>query len=224
MFRFRFLPIAIVVLCNASKLRAQDARTIAEPTFPTVCAVYRAPLTSDATGPFFADPSQEDNESLNEAATLQSRLQTCPRGQAVELTLGEDSQHSAFLITPISLPVGVSLIVDGGVTLYASRNPRHYQVPDAPATCGEVSSEGYVNGVCQPLITFLSDGTGANNGLYGYGVIDGQGNNALLVQPKFPSNFPACTQNKPANCTWWDLIAYKDTNNKGYNENSPYTL
>ena len=154
-------------------------------------------------------------------------LQACPAGRAVELSLGSDSTHSAFLATPITVPVGVSLIIDGGVTVYASRNPQHYQIPNADNTCGTVSKTASVNGVCDPFITFItfiSDSTGSNSGIYGNGVIDGQGQRPLLVQPVFPSDDPPAACVATSSCSWWDLITYKDTHSKAYGENSPYIL
>jgi hypothetical protein len=214
------VPAAVLVFSVAATLQGQDTRKLTEPSFPAVCSVYRAPLTADVAGPLI-DPTREDSESSLEAAQLTRQLQSCPAGQAVELALGADSAHNAFLFVPISVPVGVSLIVDGGVTVYASRNPTLYQIAHAPATCGTLSVANNINGVCQPFLTFVTNGAGANNGLYGYGVIDGQGHRPLLVQPT-GSPVPACTAT--SSCTWWDLIDYKDTHSSGYNENNPYTL
>jgi polygalacturonase len=47
----------------------------------------------------------------------------------VELALGRDHSYNAFLFDPITVPSGLSLIVDGGVTVYASRDPQKYQDP-----------------------------------------------------------------------------------------------
>jgi hypothetical protein len=219
----RTLLAILFALPISAVLHAQDARNVAEPTFPAVCSVYRAPLTADTTGPVI-DPANEDMESANESAVISMMLHKCPARHAVELALGPDPAHSAFLINPLTVPAGVSLILDGGVTVYASRDPNNYQIADVSASCGTVTKENYINGICQPILTFLGDSNNiANSGLYGYGILDGQGQRPFLVNPT-PMNGglnPPCPQ---PTCSWWDLIAYKDNDSKSYNENSPYTI
>ena len=43
--------------------------------------------------------------------------------------------NDAFLTGPLTIPSGVTLLVDAGVTLYASRNPRDYDVNATTHTC-----------------------------------------------------------------------------------------
>ena len=68
----------------------------------------------------------------------------------------------------------MTLLVDAGATLYASRNPANYQV-SGQATCGTVASSG--NG-CKPFINV----TGSNAAIMGtqsssgsQGAINGRG-------------------------------------------------
>jgi polygalacturonase len=219
----RTLLAVLLGLPIAAVLHAQDARNLAEPTFPAVCNVYRAPLTADATGPVI-DPANEDTESARESTAISRMLQQCPARHAVELALGPDPAHSAFLINPLSVPAGVSLILDGGVTVYASRNPNNYQIAAASASCGTVTTEKSITGICKPILTFLGDSSNiANSGLYGYGVLDGQGQRPFLVNPT-PINGglnPPCPN---PTCSWWDLIAFKSNSKKSFNENSPYSI
>jgi polygalacturonase len=122
----------------------------------------------------------------------------CKSGEALELAIGHDPSLDAFLINPITLPEGVSLIVDGGVTVYASRNPEKYQAPSPTnAVCGTNGPYG-VNQGCAGLITISSGG-----GVFGYGVIDGQGDKLMLG---------GINANKS---TWWDLTIFKKDGTDG---------
>lgn len=186
------------MLATSVCLSAQDKRTVTEPKFPPTCAVYAAALQSTPLdGPVIGNTVEEQNaESSAETAILQDKLKTCKRGGAVELTLGGDSSHNAFLINPIELPLGVSLIIDAGVTVYGSRDPRNYQDPTTPEiTCGNFGpvSTYKVGKGCLPLV-----GLTGYSGIYGYGVIDGQGDKLLLGGP---------WANK---CTWWGLTIHKN--------------
>lgn len=186
-------------------LRAQDTRHVTEPTLPQTCAFYAASLQSTPLdGPVIGETAQEQNaESSAETVGLQTKLNQCAPGQAVELTLGTDTSRSAFLINPIKLPVGVSLIIDAGVTVYGSRDPRNYQDPTTPdIQCGNYGPVATykVGRGCLPLITLTG-----NSGIYGYGVIDGQGDKLLLG---------GIWANK---CTWWGLTIHKNRNSPGSN-------
>jgi len=70
----------------------------------------------------------------------------------------------------------VGLIVDGGVTVFASRNPTDYQTASTEL-CGSFGSAG--NG-CNLLLNFAK---GTGSGLYGYGVIDARGGSTMLGGP-----------------------------------------
>jgi hypothetical protein len=155
---------------------AQDARTVTEPVIPASCMVLQA-----QQGIFNGEPS---SETTLDTTRIQSALTGCASGQAVELAT--NGANNAFLIGPITLPGGVTLLVDGGVTVFGSRNPADYQVVTAGVeTCGTVGTAG--NG-CLPLIT----ASAANAGIIGYGVIDGRGQDKLLVG------------GTPSTISWWD--------------------
>ncbi|MEI9978557.1 MAG: Ig-like domain repeat protein [Edaphobacter sp.] len=182
-----------------------------EPVFPVTCAVLQAPLQSTmANGPSLENSlAVQDAESLHETMSLDAALTGCHAGQAVELTLGTDSSHNAFLLNPITVPANVSLIIDGGVTVFGSRDPANYQDPNyfppnsSVVYCGTYGP--YPENVgCVALFT-LTD----NSGIYGYGVIDGQGNQPLL-------------SGRDVGLTWWNL-----TENKvalGYEQANPYII
>ena len=66
--------------------------------------------------------------------------------------------NNAFLSGPISIPTGVALLVDPGVTLYFSRNAQDYDKVQGVHTCGTVSAASNTAS-CQNLISI----TNANN-------------------------------------------------------------
>ena len=161
---------------GAVEAAAQDARTVTEPMIPTSCMVLQAQQAI-----FNGEPS---SETTLDTSRIQSALTGCASGQAVELAT--NGANNAFLIGPITLPAGVTLLVDGGVTVFGSRNPADYQVTTSGVeTCGTVGTAG--NG-CLPLIT----ASAANAGIMGYGVIDGRGQDKLLVG------------GAPSTISWWD--------------------
>jgi polygalacturonase len=210
------LTYALIVLLFALPtnvaLHGQDTRKVSEPKFPTTCAVFQAPLKSDAKGPAIGSTVEEqDAESDAETATLDAYLKNC-NGQAVELTLGSDPTYNAFLVNPVGVPPGVSLIVDGGVTVYGTRDPLKYQVKSAPYSCGTLSART-PDPICEPLITFDPDDAGSTGrGLYGYGVIDGQGDRRMFATTPAVNPVP-----------WWHLIQEK-VGDKSNNANSPYMI
>jgi polygalacturonase len=198
LFRFCFCFVLFFGLLNeaATSLRAQDKRKVTEPHFPPTCMVFHAPLQSTPNGPITTD---EDSESANETETLIKDLSSCQAGHAVELALGLDSTFNAFIIDPIAVPKGVSLIVDGGVTVFASRTPKNYQGSGTVPACGTDDAQA---GGCNPWLSFSS-----SSGVYGYGVLDGRANSIM---------------NNGSGMTWWDLIAAKvNQPKKSINENSP---
>ncbi len=152
------------LFASAHLLRAQDTRNVSEPKFPSTCTSLAAQL-SISNG----EPS---SETEFDTSRIQAALNNCASGQAVELAASDN--NNAFLIQPISIPSGVTLLVDAGVTVFASRNPADYQ-QGSGAKCGEVSNNG---GGCSPLITSKRT---TGSGIMGYGVIDGRGWDDLIV-------------------------------------------
>ena len=78
----------------------------------------------------------------------------------------------AFVTGPITLKRGVTLIVDTNAIVFASRDPRQYDLE--PGRCGTVDEKGHA---CRALIT-AERATGA--GVMGPGTIDGRGWAKLL--------------------------------------------
>src|SRR5580698_576813 len=107
-------------LLIARVAKAQDQRSVLEPVIPAVCTTLTAELASGTT------PGSISSETQLDSTRIQTALNACPAGQAVELALG--GTNDAFLTGPLTIPTGVTLLVDAGVTLYASRNPRDADV------------------------------------------------------------------------------------------------
>ena len=208
--------VLALVTAGTASLRAQDLRNVQEPVFPATCAVVHAPLRSTGDGPWIApEVATQDAESAAETKAIKDGLQQCaegPSGQALELALGRDSDYNAFLLDPVTLPEGVSLIIDGGVTVFASRDPRNFQDSTTTVPCGTYGplNPYGVNVGCVPFLTLA-----AESGIYGYGIIDAQGNKDLLFYPAFDPTVTAPTEP----FTWWKLTA----NKKGCVTASPST-
>src|SRR5690348_21463 len=131
---------------------AQDSRNVTEPSFPPACAVLTANQVAGSL-----------DEGSFDTARIQSALNACPAGQAVELAAQGSS--NAFLIQPITIPSGVTLLVDAEVTVFTSLNRADYPCP------GTSSSD------CTPIITVAP---GSGSGIMGYGIIDGRGGEKLI--------------------------------------------
>ena len=171
--RLHFISCLIMLRLSSSALMAQDTRTVTEPVLPPVCTTLTAELT--ATKGAFAS----EDEAKLDTVRIQQAIDRCGAGRAVELKANEGK--NAFLSGPLELRQGVTLVIDRGATLYASRDPKFYET--SPGSCGVVNEER--NG-CKPLIS-VKHVVGA--GVMGDGTIDGRGGAKLLGK----------------NLTWWDL-------------------
>jgi polygalacturonase len=167
-----------------SAVCAQDTRTVTEPVIPSACTVLTAQLPAKLT---------EADENKPDTARIQEAMDHCGAGRAVELKTS--GNNSAFLSGPLQLRAGVTLLVDGGVTLFASRNPLDYEI--SPGSCGIVNKTGHG---CKALIT--GDHV-AHAAVMGDGWIDGRGP-ATLIGRKV---------------SWWDLA--QEAKVKNENQNCP---
>jgi polygalacturonase len=167
------LLFSLIALSPAPFLAAQDTRTVTEPVLPPICTSLDAELTVSGRSLAKAD------EATLDTARIQQALDACAKGQGV--ILRAHTTKTAFLSGPLELREGVTLIVDKGATLFASRDPAVYE--KTPSSCGLVNESP--NG-CKPLIS-AQHISGA--GVMGDGVIDGRGGEKLLGK----------------DVTWWDL-------------------
>src|SRR5258705_11190742 len=118
-----------VALLSASLLAAQDSRTVSEPVVPPICASIDAQLSIDGRSLSQADEGKLDT------ARIQHALDGCGKGKGVALRA--NGTANAFLSGRLEVRDGVTLIVDKGVTLFASRDPAVYE--KTPGSCGLVN-------------------------------------------------------------------------------------
>jgi polygalacturonase len=170
---------------------AQDTRVVSEPKIPSSCVVLKAELVAaaDANG----GKIREEDEAKLDTERIQKAMDGCKAGQAVELT--GSAAKNAFLSGPLDMREGVTLLVDKGVTVFGSRDPKVWEIhfpdakPDAPGLCGtsvprpasfpvQLPADAPARrGGCRSLINI----SGAKNvGVMGEGTIDGRGYAKIL--------------------------------------------
>ena len=138
-----------------------DTRTVVEPSYPPVCKVLTA--VQSVSAPVETSP---------DTARVQSALNACTAGQAVEFSASSDGSANAFIIQPITLPAGVTMLVDPEVTILGS-------IKYADYNC--IASESW----CTPLIDVAANTAPApGSGIMGLGVIDGRGGTTLTDKGK----------------------------------------
>ena len=182
--------ICAVALMATFSAAGQDTRTVTEPAVPPSCTKLMAEKTGDA------EKLAETFEKTNDTARIQSALDACKPGMAVELVRGE--KGNAFLAGALDMREGVTLLIDEGVTLYGSRDPRDYdsnlsaegdllcgtmtEVSTAYVTAGNAAKSGEAakrplmptpprGRFCKSLINVNVK----NAAIMGDGVIDGRG-------------------------------------------------
>lgn len=171
--KIRVLVLLALWISLPGLVQAQDTRIVTEPKLPRVCISLDARLSmEDGRLP-------ESAEHDLDTARIQEAIDHCVAGRAVELK--GDGARNAFLSGPLELKPSVTLLVAEGTVLFATRNPREYDVQ--PGSCGLVNQDGRG---CKPLIHARN---APHSGVMGLGAIDGQGGEPLLHQSK----------------TWWDL-------------------
>jgi polygalacturonase len=181
--------IAVAFLSSwfAAPALAQDTRKVVEPSIPPACTTLKAKIGRAAIS-----IAPEDETKLD-TARIQAAIDACPAGRAVVLERAS-SRTDAFLSGPLELRRGVTLVVARGAYLFASRNPRDYDVQ--PGLCGTITESGHG---CKALIN--GDGV-AGAGIMGDGVIDGRGGEPILGK----------------NFSWWNLA---DQARTGGTQNNP---
>ncbi|MGC2817849.1 MAG: glycosyl hydrolase family 28 protein [Candidatus Acidiferrum sp.] len=177
----------VFALAAAGGGNAQDRRNVMQPKIPPACVSLMAGLTAVANNSTLAEADEQNPDT----ARIQQALDVCPAGRAVELKAG--SAHNAFLSGPLHLRFDVTLLVDVNTILFASRNPRDYDV--APGACGIVDRNGHG---CKALIN--ADHV-ANASVMGDGTIDGRGWAKLVGQKE----------------SWWELAEDAREGNRSQN-------
>jgi polygalacturonase len=157
-------------------------------------------------------------EKETDTARIQHALDTCKTGQAVELAHGElvftkggpATAQNAFLTGALEMREGVTLLIDKGVTLYASRDPKDYDPNpggEGVLLCGTMAEAGASSAAaagsapqgrpCKPLISVTNV---KNAAVMGEGVIDGRGY-AMIVGHDY---------------TWWQMARAAEPKNQRY--------
>ncbi|MDR3745283.1 MAG: glycosyl hydrolase family 28 protein [Acidobacteriaceae bacterium] len=196
---------ALAMGVGAARIWAQDTRTVTEPVIPPGCARLEAKIVAVGEG------LAEVDESRSDTARIQAAIDHCAAGKAVELALGRASGKNsvknasgkkamvqpttnAFLSGPLELREGVTLLVDKGVTLFASRRASDYDV--TPGACGVLMKARAQ--ACKSFLTIRA----RNTGIMGEGVIDGRGGAKLLDK----------------GYSWWALAVKAEPGNVPYGD------
>lgn len=158
---------------------------VVEPRIPAVCTKLEAGLSAPRGLLSDADERRTDTERIQKA------IDHCEGGKAVELHGSGD--RNVFLAAPFHLQPGVTLLIDANTVLYASRNPRDYDV--SPGSCGIVDQNGHG---CKPFI--IADHA-PHSAIMGDGAIDARGGETLLGQ----------------STSWWDLARLAKINDTKQN-------
>jgi polygalacturonase len=172
--------IVTLFLIGAANLYAQDQRRVTEPIIPPVCASLAAV------------DSWPLHENFSDTARIQAALDRCASGRAVEPKAS--GTNDSFLAGALDLRRGITLLIDSGVTWYASRDPKDFEI--TPGSCGVITAKGHG---CRAL---LNGDNVANAGVMGDGVIDGRGGEKILGR----------------DVTWWQLA---DQARAGGSQNNP---
>src|SRR5215471_256640 len=125
-----------------------------EPVIAPACATVLATKTTGADG-------KPSDETTLDTQAIQDAINACPAGQSVKLAA--DGDKNAFLSGPLSMKAGVTLWIDAGTTLFASRNPRVFD--RTPGQCGLA---GAGNAACSALFTVANS---ANVSIVGAGTV-----------------------------------------------------
>jgi polygalacturonase len=169
--------VVMAAVLTAAIAHAQDTRVVTEPVIPPSCVVLKAQMQADH-GVF---ANGDADEAKLDTARIQTAMDKCDKGKAVELATA--GANNAFLAGPLQLRTGVILLVDKGVTLYASRDAHVFET--SPDSCAKVNNER--NG-CHPFITAVNAN---DSGIMGDGTIDARGGSKVLGK----------------NMSWWDIAA-----------------
>jgi polygalacturonase len=177
--------LCLILPSLSTNLPAQDRRTVVEPHIPAVCAKLEARLSAPHGVLSDADERRLDTERI------QQTIDHCAAGKAVELH--GSGERNVFLAAPFHLQPGITLLIDANTVLYASRNPRDYDIN--PDSCGVVDQNGHG---CKPFI--IADHA-PHSAIMGDGAIDARGGETLLGQKT----------------SWWDLAHIAKVNDTKQN-------
>jgi polygalacturonase len=209
---------------------AQDRRQVAQPATPAApyCQVLHANLPRLSSTAFVPPRAFDDaiENSPPDTARLNQAILQCSQSVAATgfappavVELAASGDNVSFLSGPIVMQSGVTLLIDPGVTLYASRNANEYYngAGGASSTCGTLnaSSSG-----CKNWITINSGSSrrAKNISFIGPGTVDGRGDAVITFTDGTGSSKNQNLTCAPQ-CTWWDLAHQAEL--AGLNQNNP---
>ncbi len=182
---------------RTAPLATGDPRHVT-PSVPRICQRVNAHLSA-TNGQF---PSA-DELAPPDTARIQAALDACA-GTGLAVELSRQGGQDDFLSAPLTVHGREVLLVQAGVTVYASRDPSAYQITGQSA-CGTIAGEGTG---CRPFI----DLAGSHSGVMGTvprhgkrGVIDGRGEMTMLDSAQ----------------SWWQLAEQAAS---GGNQNNPILI
>ncbi len=174
--RYYLSNLCCIICCLLSvnfAMSAGDTRNVKEPTIPNSCSVLKA------------------NDKIS-TSSIQNEMDRCSKLKKV-VSLQPDEKKFHFYSGPLTIPSNGGLLINKGVVLSAIPDPSLYD--NGNHTCGTINNSGRG---CKPFITVKNT---SNSGIYGSGIIDGQGNSVL----------------KNSNKTWWNLASEAKKLNKSQN-------
>ena len=171
--------LGAIIFAIAGAATAQDTRHVVEPKIPPTCTIIPARLDYHHDRLLEADARPV-------TAEIQKAIDECATGHAVLLKTA--AEHNALLTGPLVLKSGVVLVIDKGLHLVASNDPKDYD--RAAGSCGLSNTRG---GGCRPLISAVH---ADHSGVMGEGVIEGRGDQKLKTVP----------------LTWWEMHDQKTGN------------
>ncbi len=163
------------ILFINTAIASGDTRNIKEPVNPTSCIVLKA--------------NNKNNTSL-----IQKSIDICSKQNKV-VELKSDNKNFHFYSGPINIPSNGGLLINKGTILSAIPDPKLYD--NGNKKCGKLDNIGKS---CYP---FISSKNSENIGIYGEGIIDGQGNSVMKGSTK----------------TWWNLAS--EAQEKKQSQNVP---
>jgi polygalacturonase len=204
--------MSVIAPCDSSNLT--DTTCLPpEPTIPSGCFTVSAPRT--------VKPRANDGtNTLANTLVPESEMERLDNDfitagfaggyECVELTAGPHGAN-AFLIGQLKLTSFQTLVIDKGVTVYASRNPQSYGaqcfVIDQSGAVADTSVTGDLYFDCGAVIM----ATGDHVAIMGEGTIDGQGGEPLIgVSPPTKSIGTGGDPTvPPGSFSWWNVSDFQ---------------
>ncbi|MBR7838107.1 hypothetical protein KDL01_32845 [Actinospica durhamensis] len=163
------LTVTVLPATPAAAASIGDQRTVTQPSLPGTCET----VSSDLARPSSREFTSAQEATPPDTSRIQAALTACA-GTGKAVVLAASGSDSAFLSGPLTVGSSEFLVVDVGVSLFASLNAKNYQASSG-STCGSIASS---SSGCNAFITVTGSNSGiegTQNSSGGQGVIDGRG-------------------------------------------------